>query len=287
MDRRITVRFYQIESEGSGGATFEDSLRRANDQPLDQREAFVGDVTARLEYLTEEDGFLMGDLTRVQTENLPSHPTRLATDPLPIDRLGHHTAFCFDPASQIMALQFDMKLGVRKLCSYATSFSRGKKFSHLPVLQQGALEHFDEETPVKLRVAVAKVQQFTNFADELTDFERGFERMGALFDAPQVEISLSCRGRDGGLNKETVGTTIRRLLRMRESFNGIRSIMAETDETPDPFNFIRQLLKRTETLDLPANEPAVARATRIGFARRCIDDELAYIRQAYTQGNAA
>lgn len=282
MDRNVTVRFYLIESVGHAGLLFADALRQAWARPLAERESEAGDgVVMRLEHLEEADGLLLGDLTRVQTENLPSHPTHQASDPLPIDRLGHHTAFCFDPLTRVIALQFDIKMAVGKLCRYARAFGGGKRYSYVPVLQQGALERFEHETPTKFTVKVAKVNQFANFNDELTDFERGFEQMGALFDAPMVEITVTARGRDGGLDKNSVVQCIRRLLGLKERFNGIRSITASTDETNDPFNFLRHLLKNTELLDLPANEPAVARLARIGFTRRCIDDQLDYLRAAY------
>ncbi|WP_298090055.1 hypothetical protein [uncultured Sphingomonas sp.] len=145
------------------------------------------------------------------------------------------------------------------------------------------MEKFEEETPIRLKVRVAKVAQFAAFRETSTDFERAIEEMGALFDAPIVEITLSNRGADGGLDKVRVGETVRRWLGFRERFGGIQSIIAETNETPDPFNFIKDLLRRTEILDLPTNDPAVARNARVDFARRCINDELDYIRAVYGQ----
>lgn len=287
MDRRITVRYYQIETTGDAGRSFWESLQAAHHEQMPNREIGVGDgIVMRLEHLAQERDLVVGDFTRVQTDNLPSHATQQSSDPLPVDRLGHHTAFCFDTRSKILALQFDMKMGVGRICRYAAAFSQGKSFAYLPVLKEGALEQFDNETPTKLKVRVAKVEKFSDFNAEFTDFERGIEQMGALFDSPVVEITLSSRGRDGGLDKDTVGQTVRRLLGLRERFKGIRSIIAETDETPDPFNFIKDLLRKTEVLDLPANEPVVARNVRIDFARRCINDQLGYIRATYAAGEA-
>jgi hypothetical protein len=241
----------------------------------------------RLEFLEETDGFLLGDFTRVQTENLPSHPTANSTDPLPIDRLGHHTAFCYDPSTDIIALQFDIKMAVGRVVRYANAFSGGRKFGYLPVLRHDALERFEQETPTKLTVRVAKVHQFGDFNDEIGDFERGIEQMGALFDAPVVEVTVGARGKDGGLEKETAVDTVKRLLGLREKFNGIRAITASTDESDDPFNFVKALLKISDTLDLPANNPDLGRTLRIAFARHCYDDQLDYLQATYGAGPGA
>lgn len=287
MDRNITVRFYEID-EQARGRSFEEALREACSQPIPDRETEVGDgLVLRLEHLHERDDLIVGDFTRVQTQNLPSHPTAAATDPLPIDRLGHHTAFCFDPASRIIALQFDIKVAVGRICRYADAFSHGRRFSYLPVLREDALERFEDETPTKFSVKVARVNQFGDVADQRDDFEQAFERMGALFDAPTVEITVSARGSDGGLDKDTVLQKVRRLIGLREEFPGIRTINAQTAESPDPFNFIAQLLKSSTVLELPENQPAIARRMRMGYTRECFDEHRRYLRAAYARPQPA
>lgn len=281
MDRNVTVRFYEIDTQGDG-RRFDETLRHAYDRGLADRESEVGDgLVLRLEQLEEADGLLVGDFTRVQTDNLPSHPTGDATDPLPIDRLGHHTAFCFDPISRIIALQFDIKMAVGRICRYANSFSGGPRYGNLPVLRQDALERFEEETPTKFTVKIARVNQFGELGVELDDYEQTFERMGALFDAPTVEITVSARITDGGLDKETVLEKVRRFIGLRERFPGVRSISGETDESPDPFNFLAHMLKSSTVLDLPRNEPIVGRGVRMVYARQCFDEHRDYLRATY------
>jgi len=282
MDRDVTVRFYEIEHTGQG-RTFADALRAADALPLPQRERFVGDgINLRLEHFAEFDGVITADLTRVQTDNLPSHPTEEATDPLPVNRLGHHAALCYDSVSKIVALQFDMKMAAGRLCRYGNSFGNGSSFSPLPVLEEGALDRFEHETPTKFRVKIAGVRQFAATAgQDIDDFELAIERLGNYFDAPTVEVIVSARMSQGGLEKGAVSGALQKMLAMANQIRGVKAVTAETDESPDPFNFLRHLLKRTETLDLPANEPAVGREMRIGFARRCFDEQRDYLRARY------
>ena len=201
-----------------------------------------------------------GYFTRVQTDNLPSHPTGAASDPLPIDRLGHHAAFCYDTHTSIIAIQFDIKMAIGRVCKYAASFAEGTKFVAMPVLRQDALARFENETPTKFTVRVAKVHHFTDSVTGATDFEEAIDGMGALFEAPNVQITVSARGSGGGLDRDSVLTTIRRYLGFSQEFEGIKSVTAETAESPDAFNFLKCLLKQSEMLDLPRNDPSAGRA---------------------------
>ena len=173
------------------------------------------------------------------------------------------------------------------MCSYLSRFGQGSSFTYLPVLRQDALARFEEETPTKLRVKIARVNRFRGLAIDGGDFERGLARMAGLFDAPTIDVTVSARGRDGGLNEISVLDTVRRLLRLREQGEAIKAITAETDESADPFNFVQQLLKYTEVLDLPDNDPTAGRAARISFVRRCFEDQLDYLRAAYAQPQVA
>lgn len=284
MDRDITVRFYEIEHAGQG-PTFADALRVAAALPLAQRERVVGEgITLRIEHFSEVDGIISADFTRVQTDNLPSHPTDVSTDPLPIHRLGHHAALCYDTVSRIAALQFDMKMAAGRLCRYGNCFSNGSMFSHLPVLEEDALNRFEHETPTKFRVKIAGVNRFAAEAGAgINDFELGIERLGAYFGAPTVEVTVSARMSQGGLERETVWGVLQRLLGVADRHRSVKTIIAETDESPDPFNFLQHLLKRTTRLELPTNDLASGRDMRIDFAKRCFNEQRDYLRARYAR----
>lgn len=282
MDRNVTVRFYEIRSTGDGRLNVEQVLDAIHALPLAERLGGAGGHTVlRLEELYHLDGTRIGDFTRVQTENLPSHPADDASHPLPVDRLGHHAAFRYDPATRIMALQFDLQNSIGKVCHYLSRFSGGYNFSYYPVLRQDALASFEAETPTKLKVRVARVSQFQNLGLDETDFEDALRRMGALFDAPTIEISISARGRNGGMNKESTLQTVRRLLGFRDAGIPIQAITAETEEAHDPYNFITQLLKYSSVLELPHNDPVANREARLAYVRECFDGQREYFRAAY------
>ena len=279
MDRDVTIRFYEIQTFGNG-RSLNDILGHLDTLPKREREQEVaGSITLRLEYLQTRDGLLLGDITRVQTQNLPGHVTDDENAPLPVNQIGHPAAFCFDPETHCIALQFDIKIGIGRVTDYFNHFAEGMKFGHMPILQPDALDRFENETPQRLTVKVARRRNFENANTQLTDFEEMIDRMGAWFGAPGVEITVSCRATDEGINKERAVDTIRRWLGLRDEIEGVTKISGATIESDDAFNFIKFLLKEHETLDLPDNDPQDGRARRIQHLRSKYALHRAYLRE--------
>lgn len=281
MDRDVTVRFYEISQLEDGGRLLEDVIRDIDGLGKVAREKEVsGPITLRLEHLEERDGLLLGDLTRVQSENLPGHVTDAENDPLPVDRIGHPAAFCYDPEARCLALQFDVKIGVGRVCNYFAQFEDAGDFGHMPVLRPDAMARFEDETPTSLTVRVARRRNFEDAEIPLTDFEQQIDAMGALFNAPSVEVTVSCRGADGGINKGRAIETVRRWLGLKDEIGGISKLSGATLESDDAYNFIKYLLKESDTLDLPANDPVDGRRKRIRYLRNTYAQHRGYLRAA-------
>lgn len=279
MDRDVTVRFYDILNEDDFELSLAAVLAVIEALPKADREKDVsGGIRLRLEHIEQDAGLILGDLTRVQTENLPSHVTAEENDPLPVDRIGHPAAFCYDPETGMIALQFDIKIGIGRVCNYFSQFAGGQTFNNLPVLRQDAIDRFTEETPTSFTAKVARVRNFQYAQTELTDFEQGIEAIAGIFDAPSVEVTVSCRGVDGGLDKAAAVSALLRFLRLREEIDGINKLKGSTLESDDAFNFIKFLLKEKETLELPNNDPLDGRQRRISFVRRVYDQHRQYLR---------
>lgn len=278
MDRDVTIRFYEIVNNNNHGPSLEGVLRELIARRPRQRESDAPGVRLRLEHLREDAGLVIGDLTRVQTQNLPGHVTDDNTDALPVAEIGHWAAFCYDPQTRVMALQFDLKIGVGRLCAYLSDFGNGSQFSHLPVLTRDALERFRNERPTKLTLQVSRVRNFRDIHQGKTDFEEALENFGELFDAPIIEVSVSTRGEDRTLDEASTWNTIRRWLSFRDQIDGIKKITACTIESDDAFNFIKELLKEGATLDLPDNDPPAGRLIRTRYARECYEQHRGYLR---------
>ncbi|WP_394271012.1 hypothetical protein [Qipengyuania sp.] len=149
----------------------------------------------------------------------------------------------------------------------------------MPILRPDAMDRFERETPTKLTVRVARRRNFENAETELTEFEDIIDNMGRLFGAPSVEVTVSCKGADGGLNASTVVQTVRRWLGFRDEIEGITKVSGATLESDEAFNFIKFLLNEHETLDLPRNDPADGQARRLRYVRSKYVQHRGYLRE--------
>jgi len=283
MDRKVTVRFYEISGTKQGGRTFEDILREIDgipDKVARQKDVAEG-CTVRLEGMGENNGLIVGDITRVQSQNLPPEVTDDGTSDLPVDRIGHEVAFCYDPETKIAALQFDQKaVTVGRFCTYASLFHRGSLFAPMPVLNRGAWEEFERETPRRMVVQIARVENFAHLGRNRTGFEDQISDWANRFDSPVVEIGFRARGKDGHLDPEETKSTIRRWLDIAQEIAGVKKVQAETLEADEAYNFLKQLLKESSTLDLPRNTEQ-RRTIRMNYVRSCYERHRATFREDY------
>lgn len=280
MDRKVSIRFYEIEYPDTSSRPFEDILRDLSDLPKRSREFGLddGEVVLRLEELSEIDGLLIGDLTRVQTRNLPGHVVDDDIARLPVEAIGHSVVFLFDPQSKCLALQYDLRMGVGRFCRYLRAASGGGDFTHFPYLKRDTMARFRRETPKKMRLKIARARNFQNLPVEKTDFEEQIEEWSEAFNAPSVEIRLSTRGEGRQLNSAQVWNTVRRWISFKGEIEGIKNIEVETIESDRAFNFINDLLYNDATLDLPDNDPVESRSMRTVFLRECFSQHCNYIR---------
>lgn len=281
MDRHVSVRFYEIEYPNDGSARVEAILNNLAGLPKRDREAGLdnGEVVLRLEHLEERDGLILGDITRVQSRNLPGHVVDDDVARLPVDQIGHSSIFLFDPATGCLALQFNMSMGVGRFCKYLRAISHGADFQYFPYLKRDTLDRFRNETPVKLRLKVARVRNFRDIPQGKTDFEEALEGWSDLFEAPSIEVVMATRGEGRQLDGAEVWNTIRRWLGFRNEIEGIKNIEATTIESDRAFNFIKDLLFNETILELPDNDPIESRRVRAAYVRQCYGEHRDYIRR--------
>ncbi len=279
MDRKVSIRFYEIDYPNNDAARIEDILQDLAGLPKLERQIGLddGEVTLRLEELEVSDELLVGDLTRVQTRNLPGHVIDETVERLPVEAIGHSVVFLFDPTTNCLALQYDLRMGVGRFTRYLRA-ANGSEFGHFPYLKRDTMARFRDQTPKRMRLRIARARNFENIPIDKTDFEDQIEEWSHMFDAPSVEIKLSTRGEGRHLNSAVVWNTVRRWIGFRGEIEGIKNIEVETIESDRAFNFINDLLYNDTVLDLPDNDPIESRAIRTAYLRACFDEHRDYIR---------
>lgn len=281
MDKQVTARYFQITKTPKNGTTFHAALATAFGNVLPARERNVlGSVRIRLEDHMVRDGLVIGDFTRVQMDNLPGQVTDKGLDALPFAKIGHSAAFCYDPVCQVLMIQHANFLGVRRVCEYASLFAGSTAYSPFPVPAKQSLAQFESETPTKFRVRIASATHFGNEPGS-GDFEKDLSGFAKDFEGHVVDITVSMGHAKGNLSAAKVAKTIKRLIGRRE--DGVQALEAMTRESDQPYDFIKTLLKSERMLNLPANDPSVARSARYDWITSEFKAQQQYLRTRHRQ----
>jgi len=178
MDRSVSIRFYEVVSN-DGGLSLGDAIRDIagiEDKVRRQRELAPG-LHLRLEHYEVRNGLILGDLTRIQTENLPGQVTAEDLEGLPFGELGHSIAFCFDPEVNALAVQFHLQAQIKRVLEYLGEFAPNTVFTEFPLLDSASINDLVQKGIKRLTFRVSGIQDFRNSDVELGNFERNLAQM--------------------------------------------------------------------------------------------------------------
>lgn len=288
MDRDVTVRFFTIIQSETSNEELLQVLKRAWDLPNAKgRERLIGKdverdiegMTLRLEHLEDRGGLLIGDITRVQTKNLPGKVTDKTTEKLPFSALGHYTAFCFDPDSSVIALQFDTKVRATRVMQYFSDLAKETVFLHTPLVRdEDAVAKFKIQTAKSFQIRVSKVGKFGKTHSN-SDIERKIEELAILADGAAITVKISANTSRSPLDKSKISDWIKIFQKNKAEGGGVAAIYADTYEQEETYNFVSQLLKEKKKLDLPDNDPDGGRKKRLNFVKEVYDKHKSNIRR--------
>lgn len=279
MDRRVTVRYYEIV-EADHSEPFEDTLERISSIPTRaDRERVLGeDLTLRLETLRRHTDIIAGDFTRIQTENLPGSPDADTLNPLRDDKLGHSIAFTFDIPTRTFSIQFHLNAQTSKIIQYISTFTDDSVFVAYPVLNQAMIASLKEKTIKKFEVNVAKVGPYLEATkDEDAHFLRRMNKIAKDQGTERLNVQMSASA-DYPLTGKTVMQAVKSAYLANSRNNSVRTIKVTTDEDTDVLNFLGGQLKKFESLDLPSNLPEESRKIRVKKLREWHRNHLPYLR---------
>lgn len=286
MDRSVTIRYFQIESIGRTQAfdNAVDAAHRLGDSPHHRERALGAGVQIRLEARSRRRGLLFGEVVRVQTENIPPEAQQAGLVPLTIGGLGHSVAFCYDQQSRVIAIQFDPRgVSLGRLLDYLALVGGGGRYSYAPILNEDAWERYNRGQPRTLTLSIAAPQHLANLEGPSGSVLAASRRLAEVTHAPIVTIQVSMGHNRGGLFKAAVDQVIRSFS-SEEIEGGVRGLSVKTKEEGQPtdeIDFLKDLARDQETLDLPSNNHAEHLQRRYAFLERSFQPRLPILREMY------
>lgn len=281
MDRDVSIRFFDVNRFAEDAPHFSDALRYVFDSgtALERERELMPNYRLRLERLREQDGNLLGELTRIQTVNFPSEVRDDRTDPLPGDRpLGHGICFGFNPQSSILAFEWNIRIvSLSRFNDYLRATMPEGEFYFQPKLRTDAWARFDAGPIRKMRLQVASPANLDQLDDAGETVASSFRRMGRAYDAPYVTIEVSV-----GRRREPLNEQLKNALQSFVNFGqrggaDIRKATAVADidgERQDrEIDFIDEVMKKRRELPLPDRDPDGSYQVREAFLIQAMREE--------------
>lgn len=114
MGKSVAERFFKVKRVSDDRPSLASVLEVIGDvnQPEDREKLLAQNYTVRLKVFDKKGtDYVVGELTRIQTTNMPSHISKGKRSKLdPVDRLGHSVVFRPNHKIGVLGLKYDGRL---------------------------------------------------------------------------------------------------------------------------------------------------------------------------------
>ena len=279
MDRWVAVRFFRVSRASESHPTFADVLEtigNINDMDLREKKLAPG-VDVRLEVFDKEgQDVIMGEMTRLQSTNMPSHirgSERLAlTD---IDRLGHSIVFRYDRRTSILCFQYARHvLPPFRFFQYLQAHNPNAQYHLESVIREDMWERFESKNARTLEIAIADPASLDAVACSGNAVISSMKTMAEAYAVPRITVSLSMGYEKGHLG-DAAKALVSSLLGWRESGAAdIRKLKARASDDAgegEYINLLAEVLERKEELRLHNTDPDVNYQIKQQYLKRCMN----------------
>ena len=205
IDKKVTVKFWQLHPSPNGGAAFGDELRSALKVDLAGRVRELEGSLYQLDGESAQTGnVLLGEALRLQGEALPSLVT-VGTKAKPLilkakQYLGHHTGFIFDEKTGLLGIEVrPTAAGLQKVLQLVAAISSQEPCIPLPVLTTRALERLSGTKNGAFTMKVADPAALTTIDPELGSLREDLMHLKEMVDGTYITVTVGVGPRPSGL----------------------------------------------------------------------------------------
>lgn len=243
---RITIRYFEVGKVKRTGNDFTTALESINEiEHINDRRRNLDGVHFRLERHEEYRGCILGEMTRIQNENLPAEVQVDELIELDVDELGYGAAFIYDPDLSILAIQYDPRLvAPSKLGEYLKAHDPQNEFYFRPILGEDGWGSFMEGDVTRFKVKIATPGDYDLGLNHEVTGSMG--TIAAAFEAPYITLELGV-----GHKKSILHTDIKELARRILDTQAVQTMKAKTVGSLDEIDLMEQLLHDRDSIDIP------------------------------------
>ena len=279
---RITARFFRVLQNNNNSFPFSKALSMVGQMPIDQRRKSLGnDFEVRLENIEENNGLLVGEMTRIIKEDFPAKVERDILAKLDADELGLCCAFLFDPAISILVMQYEPRhVSPTRMVGYLTSLNVSCSYILEPILNQDAWDRFANGTVRKLFIKVAAPDHFQFAADEDNKLGTNLSALAGSYNSPYISVEISMGGKKGSL-LDDIKPHVKNLLGGEVD---VRSLRTKIEEDGEQFSLLTDVTHYRKNIPL-LSDPSDNSLLRIKFVEDAYSEKRSYLQQMYGAQN--
>lgn len=277
MDRRVSIRFYDVDRHNQNDPTLANVLREISEvERLTDREKDLDeDFRLRLERLEDDQNgsAIMGEITRIQTTNFPSEVHPDGTQPLSVGGpLGHGIIFRYNIEHGVIGIQHEPRVAsLSRFLDYLNQMFSGANFDVRPKVREDQWRRFNDGATRKLKIRVASPRDLAAVEGVNQTTTSGIAQLAQTYNAPEITVEVSMGQRKGALS-DAARHTVQGLLRLASlnqiDLRGMKATTKTAEGVPsEEIDFLEELVKETDRLELPDNDPARSYEIRKSFIK--------------------
>lgn len=291
MDNLVTAKYFQVSGEQNTPDII-DVFSNLNASELKDREKDINPgeqypIIVRLERLEgEKDGFVVGELIRKQTQNLPPEASDDGLQPITLSEgggLAYPSAFVYHPETKVILIQSNpIAVSYSRLAHYLMAHDVTANFRFDPVPNIESWQRFNSGLPRKFTIRIASPEQVDGLPETADTVAGSAANIAEATRGAYVTIEVSMGTRRGSLAKESISRIIRYF--SGSSDVDVRSLSASVKSDgsgTDVIDFLKEFLFFKDVFDLPDKDAVRNYEIRRDALRTNFRSRLAYIRSVY------
>jgi hypothetical protein len=289
MDKRISVHFFHVVPRNAGVPPLGDVLRAADRLGADpgaRQRNISDDVVVRLEALGENGNWLEGDFTRIQSDNIPPEAEHAGLVPSRAQNQGHCAAFIYQQDTGLLVVQRNANgMTISRMFRYLYAVDPTARYNALPIASRDMWDRFAEGRAKKFSVTLAPIDDPAQIEGPVDTVVGSSRRLAEALEGVKVHISVSAGSDAAGLNKGVIRTVIEALTGGGGAGADVTTLSVtsenEADDASEVINFLGDVLKDKEEVDLNGLDGRCSLEVRIAALRACYARQMDHIMRHY------
>ena len=277
MDKWVAVRFFKVQKMSKSHTSLVDVLETiGNMDEVESREkSLAQNFHVRIE-IFDKDGkdAIVGELTRIQTTNLPSQIGKGKRGSLQrINRLGHGIVFRFDHRKGILGLQHDQRtLATFRFFQYLSAWDIMAQYKTEAVVREDMWDRFAKKDARVLEIGIAKPGDLGSVAGPSEAVLTAASRMGKAYSSPNIVVRLAMGHYKGALSHDVKAVVKDLLDRWSKQTIDLTKLKAKSadEQGNDPIDLLAEVLEYKEELELHDRDPDVNYEIKLEYLKRCM-----------------